>query len=124
VGETWELQRVQLDGSSFRFTEQTVQLAIASQDDGRTYRLSRIASGDTTTVTGRVGVPRENVLSMTGEFALEWRFTFERPDDLSDSVQFRLVRATEGSVPAFLRAIGLSGGVQQTLVMDLEGDPG
>jgi len=116
VGKTWEIQRVYLDGNSIPFAEQTVQLEFLSQEGGRSFRLSRIVSADTSTVTGRVGVPQDNILSMTGSFSLVWRFTFEKPEDVGDSVQFQLRRATDGSVPSFLNAIGLSGGARSLTI--------
>ncbi len=115
---TWEIQRLKLDGTTISLSDETVRLEFLSQDGGRSYRLTRIAQGDTSTVTGAVGIPESNVLSMTGSFSLVWRFDFEEPDDLSDSVQFRLARASEGSSESFLNAIGLSGRAR-TIVMDL-----
>jgi hypothetical protein len=119
---TWEIQRMQLDGTTISFSDETVRLEFLSQDEGRSYRLTRAARGDTSTVTGAVGIPESNVLRMTGDFSLVWRFDFEEPDDLSDSVRFRLARASEGSSESFLDAIGLNGRAR-SIVMDLVRTP-
>ena len=115
---TWEIRRVQLDRSTVSFSDETLQLEFLTRDDGRSYRLTRTVPGDTSTVTGAISVPESNVLSMTGEFALVWRFDFNEPDDLDDSVRFRLAQASDENVEAFLNAIGLSGSAE-VVTMDL-----
>jgi len=120
----WEVQRVYLDGQrTSNFGQAEVRLEFVSQGDGRSYRLTRTVRGDTSTVRGTVQVPESNALSMTGRaFTLVWRFSFEEPDDLSDSVRFRLARAGEESTESFLSAIGL-GGNAGSITMDLIRDP-
>jgi hypothetical protein len=90
--------------------------------DRRTYRLRHAPEqGDTTTVSGRVELLGENTLSMSEGFSrpLVWTFTFDEPDDLPDSVQFRLASRWTGSTQEFLSVIGRSG-TSQPIEMDLE----
>jgi hypothetical protein len=115
---TWQVQRVQLDGSTITL-KSDVRIEFLQQG-GRRYQIARPAAGDTTR-RGRIDLPRSDILSMTTGFArpLLWRFDFEEPEPTSTSVRLRLESNWQGSSQAFLDAIGIGGGAQ-TLAVDLQ----
>jgi len=117
---TWEVQVLRQGRITL---SRDVSATLSFRDgDRRSYRLRHVAaSGDTNTVSGRAEVLGENTLSMSEGFSrpLVWSFTFEEPDELNDSVQFRLASRWDGSAQAFLAALGRSG-TNQPVEMDLE----
>ena len=117
---TWEVQVLRQGRITL---SRDVSATLSFRDgDRRTYRLRRVAApGDTTTVSGGVELLSENTLSLSEGFSrpLVWTFTFDEPDQLNDSVRFRLASRWEGSAQAFLSAMGRSG-TNQPVEIDLE----
>ncbi len=122
LSTTWTVRVLRVDQTSLDLAARDleVQFSFYEADGGRAYRLLRTRSGDTTRTRGSVEMLGENRLLMAGGAAREfvWSFTFEEPDELNDSVRFRLDRARQEDVRDFLEAMGLSGGGQR-IEMDL-----
>jgi hypothetical protein len=116
---SWKVQRIYLGAGPISVAD-TARVAFLQEAGQRSYHIVRVASADTTR-SGRVAIPRSNMLSMTTGFArpLLWRFDFDEPDPTSTSVQLRLESTWRGSTAAVLEAIGVGGGAQ-ILVVDLE----
>jgi len=117
---TWEVQ-VLRQGRIALARNPPVELTFQN-GDRRSYRLRyQPARGDTSTISGGVELLSQNTLSLSRGFSrpLVWSFTFDEPDELNDSVQFRLASRWEGGAQEFLAAIGRSG-TSQPIEMDLE----
>jgi len=117
---TWEVQ-VLRQGRITLSRDASVDLTFRNGEQ-RSYRLRHVSdSGDTSTVAGRAELLSENTLSLSEGFSrpMVWTFTFDEPDELSDSVRLALTSRWEGSAQAFLSAIGRSG-TSQPIEMDLE----
>lgn len=117
----WEVRTLR-QGRVVLSRDLNLQLTFQEGTEGRSYRLRHVAaSGDTTTVAGPVSLLGPNTLSMSGGFSrpLVWAFTFEKPDELNDTVQFSLQSRWEGSAQEFLSVIDRSG-TRQRIELDLE----
>jgi hypothetical protein len=108
----WDLQRLEVGGTDFR--NRDVRFTVSEREGPNAFRLVRRRDGaDSTVVEGRIEVFSGTSLSMSGPFldgVILWTFTFDRPDELSSSVQFQFQRATrDETVRDFLSALGVSG---------------
>ncbi len=115
----WRIQRIDLRGAEL-VLQDTVQVEFFSDEGGRSYRLVRPSQQNSVTAEGAIDILNANALSMTKGFAqpLVWTFDFEKPSSLTTSVRFSLQSRWEGSVEAFLNAIG-QGGTARSIEMDL-----
>jgi len=117
---TWEVQ-VLRQGRITLSRDASVKLTFRG-GERRSYRLRyEPARGDTNTVSGNAELLGENTLRFSQGFSrpLVWTFSFAEPDELNDSVQFRLASRWDGSAQEFLASIGRSG-TNQPVEMDLE----
>jgi hypothetical protein len=118
---TWEARTLR-QGRVVVSRDLDMQLTFQEGPDGRSYRLRHVsASGDTTTVAGPASLLGPNTFSMSGGFSrpLVWAFTFEKPDELTDTVRFSLESRWAGSAQEFLSVLGRSG-TRQRIELDLE----
>lgn len=118
-GEWQDADDVIVDNSAY---SRDVLFDIEEGTGQKSYRLTRVSRGDTSTVEGRLEVVASNTLRMTGEFTpspLIWTFDFDEPDPLAGSVRLTLRSARDESVEAFLGVLGISRGADR-VEMDLE----
>ena len=116
---TWEVLDVRQGRISYG--EQDGELTFRDENGNRTYRLRYIDSGDTTTVEGPAEMVAGNTIRFAGGFSypLIWTFTFDEPDDLSDTVQFTLESSRDGRAQEVMSVFGING-TSQRVEMDLE----
>ncbi|MFO8099412.1 MAG: hypothetical protein R6T83_07305 [Salinibacter sp.] len=125
----WEVGEFRVEGTDLtsqleqRYTAPVLFEFRGGEDEARTFHLLAPRTDDTLRVRGSVSLSEPNGLTMVGGFGrpVSWTLNFDRPDELSTSVRFRLPRTQAAGSEALLSTLlpGQGWGDAQRVRLDL-----